>query len=153
LEKIDVIKPVLKTASYDGVNQTLEIVLHSNDKVHEFKVALGELKNLPVPPNQVDIKKEPQLRQNLILAHQIGRIISDKKAKSLKEVASWLNISHVRICQITGMLLLAPEIQEEIILSDSKILYEIPEYKVNEVAQELTWPKQKENWQKLIRGF
>ena len=106
-----------------------------------------------MPPNQVDIKKEPQLRQNLILAHQIGRIISDKKAKSLKEVASWLNISHVRICQITGMLLLAPEIQEEIILSDSKILYEIPEYKVNEVAQELTWPKQKENWQKLIRGF
>jgi len=86
----------------------------------------------------------------LILAHQIGRIISDKKAKSLKEVAGWLNISHVRICQITGMLLLAPEIQEEILLSDNKALSETPEYKVNEIAQEPIWQKQKELWQLLI---
>lgn len=150
LEKIDVIKPVLKTASYDGVNQTLEIVLHGDDKVHEFKVALGELKNLPVPPNQVDIKKEPQLRQNLILAHQIGQLISNEKAKSLKEVASWINISHVRICQITGMLLLAPEIQEEILLSDNKMLLEIPEYKVNEIAGELSWIRQKDMWKNLM---
>jgi DNA invertase Pin-like site-specific DNA recombinase len=150
LEKIDVIKPVLKTASYDVVKQTLELVLCGNDKPHEFKVALGELKNLPVPPNQVDIKKEPQLCQNLILAHQIGQIISDKKAKSLKEVAGWLNISHVRICQITGMLLLAPEIQGEILMSDNKTLFEIPEYKVNEIAREPIWQKQKEMWSQLF---
>jgi hypothetical protein len=150
LEKISVIRPVLKTASYDGVNQALEIVLCGDDKPHEFKVALGELKNLPVPPNKIDIKKEPQLRQNLILAHQIGRIISDKKAKSLKEVTSWMNISHVRICQITGMLLLAPGIQEEILLSDDSKLFEIPEYKVNEISQEPIWQKQKELWQSLI---
>jgi hypothetical protein len=65
-------------------------------------------------------------------------------------VAGWINLSHVRICQITGMLLLAPEIQEEILYSDDKRLLEIPEYKVNEIAQELSWVKQKEIWKGLI---
>jgi len=50
------------------------------------------------------------------------------------------------------MLLLAPEIQEEILFSDDKRLFEIPEYKVNEITQELTWPKQKELWQQLIKN-
>ena len=50
------------------------------------------------------------------------------------------------------MLLLAPEIQEEILLSDSKTLFEIPEYKVNEIAQEPIWQKQKELWQVLINN-
>jgi hypothetical protein len=50
------------------------------------------------------------------------------------------------------MLLLAPEIQEEILFSNDKRLSEIPEYKVNEIAQELIWLKQKELWQQLINN-
>ena len=149
LEKIDVIKPVLKTASYDGVDQTLELVLCGNDKPHEFKVALGELKNLPVPPNQVDIKKEPQLRQNLILAHQIRGIIDKGRVKGIKQAAEWLNMDHQRLNQIMNLLLLAPQIQEEIICSESEKIYTIPEYKLRDVAFELDWQKQLEMWQGL----
>jgi hypothetical protein len=149
LEKIDVIKPVLKTASYDGVNQTLEIVLHSDDKVHEFKVALGELKNLPVPPNQIDIKKEPQLRQNLILAHQIRGIINKGKARGIKQAAEWLNMDHQRLNQIMNLLLLTPQIQEEIICSENEKISMIPEYKLRDVALELDWQKQIKMWQEL----
>ena len=90
------------------------------------------------------------MRQNLILAHQIESLISKGKAKDLKQVAGWLNISHVRICQIMGMLLLAPEIQEQILLSRDGKIFDIPEYKVNEIAKELSWEKQKEIWQLLI---
>lgn len=72
------------------------------------------------------------------------------KAKDLKQVAGWLNISHVRICQIMGMLLLSPEIQKEILLSTDKKIFEIPEYKVNEITKELSWTKQQEIWKDLI---
>lgn len=151
-DKIAIIKTILKEASFDGNNGILEIVLLKDDKRRQYKVELKELKNLPVPPNQLNIKNEPKLRQNLILAHQIQDIIAKGKAQDLKQVAGWLNLSHVRICQITGMLLLAPEIQEEILFSNDKRLFEIPEYKVNEVTQELTWSKQKELWQELINN-
>jgi len=91
----------------------------------------------------------PQLRQNLLLAHQIQELIKEGKAESLKQVAGWLNMSHVRICQIMGMLFLSPEIQEEILLSNDKRISEIPEYKVNEIAKDLSWLKQKETWKQL----
>jgi len=151
-DKITIIKTILKEASFDGNKGILEIVLLKDNKKRQYKVELKELKNLPIPPNQINIKNEPQLRQNLILAHQIQDIIAKGKAQDLKQVAGWLNLSHVRICQITGMLLLAPEIQEEILFSNNKRLFEIPEYKVNEVAQELIWPKQKELWQQMINN-
>lgn len=151
-DKIRIIKTVLKEASFDGRNGILEIVLLKDNKRRQYKVELKELKNLPVPPNQINIKNEPQLRQNLVLAHQIQDLIAKGKAEDLKQVAGWLNLSHVRICQITGMLLLAPDIQEEILCSDDKRLFEIPEYKVNEISQELIWSKQRELWQQLFNN-
>ncbi|MFA5411295.1 MAG: hypothetical protein WC321_05490 [Candidatus Omnitrophota bacterium] len=51
-----------------------------------------------------------------------------------------------------GMLLLAPDIQEQILLSRDGKIFEIPEYKVNEIAKELDWSKQKETWQRLINN-
>jgi hypothetical protein len=128
----------------------LELVLCGNDKPHEFKVALGELKNLPVPPSQVDIKKEPQLRQNLILAHQIQKSLVKGMLKDLKQTADCLNISHIKIYLIMSMLMLAPSIQEDILLSDNASISLIPEYKVHEICREMIWEKQKEMWQKLL---
>lgn len=145
-DKIAIIKTVLKEASFDGNKGILEIVMLKGNERSQYKVEIKELKNLPVPPNQINIKNEPQIRQNLILAHQIQNLISTGKAKNLKQVASWLNISNVRICQITGMLLLAPKIQEEILLSNDKKLFEIPEYKIRSIINQLIWMKQKEMW-------
>ncbi len=152
-EKIAIIKTVLKEVSFDGNKGVLEIVLLKDNKRHQYKVELKELKNLPAPPNQVDIKKEPQLRQNLILAHQIQEVMAEGRGKSLKQMASWLNISHVRICQITGMLLLAPAIQEEILLSEDRRLFGIPEYRVNDIIKETIWEKQQEIWKILVNGI
>jgi DNA invertase Pin-like site-specific DNA recombinase len=148
-ERVALTRSILKTANYDGVNQKLELILHNDDKMHEFNVELRELKNLPVPPNEVGIKKEPQLRQNLILAHQVRGIIDKGEAKSIKQVAEWLNMDHQRLNQITNFLLLAPQIQEEILCSESEILYAIPEYKLRDVAFELDWQKQLLMWQEL----
>jgi hypothetical protein len=127
----------------------LELILHNDDKAHEFNVTLNELKNLPVPPNQVDIKKEPQLRQNLILAHQIQKSLAKGMLKDLKQTADCLNISHIKIYLIMNMLMLAPSIQEDILLSDNANIPLIPEYKIHEICREIIWEKQKEMWQEI----
>jgi len=151
-DKIAIIKTVLKEASYDGNKGILEIVLLKDNKSHQYKVELKELKNLPVPPNQINIKNEPLLRQRLILAHQIQDVLDAGRVKDLKQMAEWLNLGEVKIYLIMSMLMLAPNIQEEILLSDNKGISLIPEYRVNEICRELDWQKQNEMWQKLLQN-
>ena len=129
------------------------IVLLKDNKRRQYKVELKELKNLPVPPNQVDIKKEPQLRQNLILAHQVQGILAEGKAQGLKQVAEWLNLNHQRLNQMMNLLLLAPSIQEEILCSEDVNISLIPEYKLRDIAFELNWNKQLEMWQDLLKSL
>jgi len=90
------------------------------------------------------------MKQSPLLAHQIQGLIEEGTGKDLKQVAGWLNMSHVRVCQIMGMLFLSPEIQVGILSSNDKSIFEIPEYKVNEIAKELSWVEQKEIWKQLI---
>ncbi|MFH1622261.1 MAG: recombinase zinc beta ribbon domain-containing protein, partial [Candidatus Omnitrophota bacterium] len=149
-EKIAIIKTVLKEASFDGNKGILEIVLLKDNRRRQYKVGLKELKNLPVPPNQINIKNEPQLRQNLILAHQVQGILAEGKAEGLKQVAKWLNLNHQRLNQMMNLLLLAPTIQEEILCSENKNISLIPEYKLRNIAFELNWNKQLEMWKNLL---
>jgi len=150
-DKIAIIKTVLKETSFDGNKGILEIVLLKDNKRRQYKVELKELKNLPVPPNHINIKNEPLLRQRLILAHQIQGVIDAGRVKDLKQMAEWLNLGDVKIYLIMNTLMLAPSIQEEILLSDDKNILLIPEYKINEICRELDWEKQKEKWQKLLK--
>jgi hypothetical protein len=48
------------------------------------------------------------------------------------------------------MLLLSPKIQEEILLSDSKALFNVPEYRLRDITTEVDWSKQQELWNKLL---
>ena len=49
------------------------------------------------------------------------------------------------------MLLVSPLIQEEILLSTDKALYNVPEYRLREVIKELDWDKQQEIWKDLLK--
>lgn len=149
-DKIAIIKTVLKEASFDGNKGMLEIILLKDNKSHQYKVELKELKNLPVPPNQINIKNEPLLRQRLILAHQIQDILVDGRVKDLKQMAEWLNLGDIKIYLIMNSLMLAPSIQEEILISNNKNISLIPEYKINKICRELNWEKQNEKWTKLL---
>jgi hypothetical protein len=50
------------------------------------------------------------------------------------------------------MLLISPQIQEEILLSTDKALFSIPEYKLREVSTEMDWNKQQEIWNDLLKS-
>jgi len=149
-EKRTILQSLVQEIGYNGKDGILEIRLNDKKKPYRFEISKDALKHHPVPPRHQPMETVPQLRQNLLLAHQIQELIEKGKAKDLKQVAGWLNISHVRICQIMGMLFLSPEIQKEILLSSDKKIFEIPEYKVNDIAKELNWTKQKKIWTGLL---
>jgi hypothetical protein len=145
------LKDIVKEIRYDGGTGILEIMLNSTLKSHAFNVSKAELKYHAVTPKDRLIQSEPQLRQNLLLAHQIQELIDKNKAKDIKEVSGWLNLSQQRINQITSLLFLSPRIQEEIILQNDSCFFEIPEYKLRIITEELDWDKQYATWHKLAQ--
>ncbi len=150
-EKIPILKSIAKVAHYDANNGVLEIRLHKDETGHQFALKLAELKHTPFYRQQAKINKEPPIRQNLILAHQISQVAHERKC-NLKEIANWISITHARICHIANMLLISPQIQEEILLSDNKALFNIPEYKLRDITAELDWNKQRKIWNNLLKS-
>jgi site-specific DNA recombinase len=150
-EKIPIIKSIAKVAHYDAINGVLEIMPHNGEKSHQFALKLAELKHIPYHHQQAEINKEPLIRQNLILAHQIDQVARERKC-TLKEIASWIGITPARICHIANMLLISSKIQEEILLSNDKALFNIPEYKLRNVSVEVDWNKQQEIWNHLLKS-
>jgi site-specific DNA recombinase len=145
------LKDIVKEIRYDGGTAILEIVLNSTQRSHAFKVTKTELKYHAVTPKDRLIQSEPQLRQNLLLARQIQELIDKNKAKDIKEVSGWLNLSQQRMNQIMSFLFLSPRIQEAIVLQNDPCLFEIPEYKLRTITNELDWDKQYAMWQKLTQ--
>jgi len=149
-ERIPILKSIAKVAHYDAINGILEIVLHKDEKSHPFALKLSELKHIPYHRQQAEISKEPLIRQNLILAHQIDEVARKRKC-TLKEIAGWVGISPARICHIATMLLISPQIQEEILLSTDRALFNIPEYRLRDVSVEMDWNKQRDIWNNLLK--
>ena len=57
----------------------------------------------------------PRISRLLALAHHIQELIETGQARDLAEVARRGHVTRARVTQIMNMLLLAPEIQEEIL--------------------------------------
>lgn len=143
---------LVKTIQFEAQSSTIWISLNKKNKPYEFKIDLESPVNY-APPIEEMVKKEPKLRQHLILAYQIQGLLEAGKARDLKQVATWLNLGHIKMYLLMNMMLLAPSIQEEILFSNTKLIRLIPEYKMNEIAREASWDAQKKMWQELIAGL
>ena len=150
-ERIPVLKSIVKVIEYDANLEILEFILNEGNR-HAFKVPLNELKRVNEPPKEEKIKTEPQLRQNLLLAHQIQMVLSTGKAHDLKELSGWLNISPQRINQITNFVFLCPKIQADIMLFPNDRLSLVPEYKLRRIIDEADWQKQYPIWQEVLQN-
>ena len=116
----------------------------------EFKIGIKQPRKRSNAVISKHIRKEPPLRQYLVLAYQIKEYLTENPNKTASAIASWLGLSPSRVSQILNLLFLCPEIQEEILLSADKKLYSIPEHKVRVITKEKDWEKQREIWGQLI---
>lgn len=116
----------------------------------EFKTDLKKSRHV-LNSMKILIKKEPLLRQNLVLAYQIQELFDKEKAKNLGQVGQWLHMTHARISQIMNLLFLAPDIQEEILFSDEGKVLQLTEHKIRKIPMEVSWAKQREMWNEICK--
>jgi len=149
-EQMAVIQSLVKEIDYDGGKGKIQIHLRATSEKHEFDLPLDRLKKKL--PSDVDskFKNEPLIRKQLLLAHQMREMLSDGRAKSLDQMAKWLNLSKTRLEQISNLLYLSPKIQEEIISGVPAQLEKLSEYNLRSLTQELDWAKQADLWQAAL---
>ncbi len=149
-DQMILLRSFVKQINYDANEGLLEIILHP-DKSLRFELKLEDLKHIPPHKKDIEVTKEPPLRQNLILAHQVAEIMKEKNC-SLHQISKWIGMPHPRLCQIAGMINISPKVQEEIIFTSDTQLYRVPEYRLRDILSETDWQKQQETWNKLLKS-
>jgi adenylate cyclase class IV len=115
----------------------------------EFEVNLKHVNHRSQRCYMTRITKEPKMRQDLILAHQLQELMEKDKMVTIRQISKWVGLTYRRILQIMDILYLAPRIQEEILFSEEIKIYRINERKTREITKEILWTKQIEEWKKL----
>jgi DNA invertase Pin-like site-specific DNA recombinase len=148
-EKRRILKILLKEVDYTASDKKLGITLADNNLRLEFDVDLKQVQPKNRCHKEEEIKKEPKIRTNLILAYHLQKLLDEGKVKNLKQASEWLHIEQARLNHTLTLLLLSPTIQTEIITGDNNKLSLIPEYKMRDLAAQFDWNKQAEAWQNL----
>jgi len=116
----------------------------------EFKVGIKQPRKKSHAAVSKHIRKEPVIRQFLVLAEQVKQVLEETPQRSMREISKWLGYSPARLSQIFKLASLAPSIKEEILLSDNKRIAPITITSVCTIANETNWERQMEMWRSVI---
>ncbi len=95
--------------------------------------------------------KFPHVTRLLALAHHLQELIDKGAVEDYADIARLSNLSRARLSQIMNLTLLAPQIQEEILLfkNQKPILDRLREQSLRIVLKSPIWKKQIRIWEKL----
>jgi len=113
---------------------------------HGFRLALPEAeREVPIP-----CKLPQRVAQLLAFAHEIERRIEAGEVADRAAFARERGVTRARITQILDLLLLAPDIQEELLLTEIEPGYQpINEHALRWVVRARDWPTQRARWRDL----
>ena len=91
----------------------------------------------------------PRVARMLALAHKIDEMIRTGELKDLADAAQVFGVTRARMTQIASLLLLAPEIQEQILYLPLVTNRRDPvtERALRRIVAELDWKRQLELWE------
>jgi hypothetical protein len=112
----------------------------------EFKIGIKQPRKRSLAAVSKHIRKEPVIRQYLVLAEQVKQVLTETPDRSMREIAKWLGYSPARLSQIYKLTFLATHIKEEILLSDDSKIFSITTTAICKIANEADWEKQKDLW-------
>ena len=94
----------------------------------------------------------PRISRLMALAHHLEELVVSGKVKDYAELARLGHVSRARITQIMNLLLLAPDIQEELLFLPKTVAGHDPIKlrHLQAVALERDWGRQRERWKRLI---
>lgn len=104
------------------------------------------------PPVPVEPGSIPRVARLLALAHRFEGLIQDGTARDLAHVALLAHVTRARVTQIMNLLLLAPDIQEEVLdLPRTAGGREIvTERELRPIAAEPAWAEQRVLWRERL---
>ncbi len=108
---------------------------------------------VPLPAIPAPVYPARVARQ-LALAHALQRRVASGEFKDLAATASGLDFSRARITQLFDLLLLAPDIQEDILFLECPPgAQPFHEAALRPIVRLLVWREQRRAWAALRRGF
>lgn len=95
----------------------------------------------------------PRVSKLLALAISYDRMLRDGEVEDLASIARYGHVTRARVTQIMNMLLLATDIQEEILfLPETTKGYDpIPLSRIRSICTEPDWDKQRQMWAEIKR--
>ena len=146
--------------------------LPSTDATHEEKRdTAGERVTLCIPihlatPARRTVVREgpkparpdgriPRISRLLALAHHFRHLLDTRVLRTQMELAALTKLTTARISQIMDLLVLAPDIQEEILFLPplTKGSAPITERDLRPLLKRLVWREQREGWAELRRSM
>jgi hypothetical protein len=123
-------------------------------KIHFKKGCKGQrqLKEGHAPaPKPVKKGRVPRITKLLALALHFEKMIKKGQVRDFADIANLGYVSRARLTQIMNLLLLAPDIQTEILFLPRTIrgTDAVLERQVRPIAAQLDWSKQRQIWQEL----
>lgn len=97
----------------------------------------------PTPPPP---RRPPRAAQMLALAHELQGLIDSGEVRDRATLARHLGLTRARVTQILDLLLLAPDIQEAVLLGPAPAA---TERRLRAVALEGVWAAQRRLWRKF----
>lgn len=112
-----------------------------------------QFKPTPAAPTPDPVGRIPRVTRLLALAHKIDGMVRSGELKDLAHAAKVCGVTRARMTQIANLLVLAPEIQEEILRlpSVTKGRDAVTERSLRAIMAEPDWNLQCELWRKLCR--
>jgi hypothetical protein len=121
-------------------------------EVHFGRQARGRKKLYAGPePPAIVAGRVPRVARLLALAHRFENLINTGQVKGYADIARLGHVTRARICQIMNLLLLAPAVQEEILLlpRTTRGRDRIKLLQLQPIAAALDWQEQPALWERL----
>lgn len=105
----------------------------------------------PEPQAEVPIGRVPRISKLMALASRFDRLIRDGEITDQAELARLGHVTRARVTQIMNLLLLAPDIQEEILFLPRTQSGRDPirERHIRPLASVPDWRKQRRMWEEI----
>lgn len=97
-----------------------------------------------------------RIARTLALAHDLQRRLDAGEFADFADMARSLGFTRARVTQIMDLLLLAPEIQEDLLfLSQTQTpgQQQIPEHGLRSLLRHASWVKQRERWRSMTTAL
>jgi hypothetical protein len=106
------------------------------------------------PPATPQVGRVPRIARLLALAHRLDNLLRHQTVPNYAALARLGHVSRARICQITNLLHLAPDIQEAILFLPVTVRGRDPIRlrQLQALTQVLEWSEQRAHWNALGRG-